>query len=192
MHCLLMKLVILCLQGPEYESYTHSDFFYSIALNLGPTTTIALCPWTVKRGSQKMLRKCGFQGVTRVIVFLQIYVASIWSAAWFKISIDVGGGVLRNDIEQSLSNISLRWMVRQVIASGCDAILEPSALLRANINLDSEPTTNEIDSMDPTDALEPLHDELQTNVLWWLLEIFPFPYSWQDASCVWHKTHMCV
>ena len=92
-----------------------------------------------------------------------------------------------NDTEHSLSNITLRWMVREVVASGCGVILDPSALSRAKIALDPEPTVSEIE-MDSTDALEPLHDELQVNYLWWLLEVIPFPYSWEDAYHVWHKS----
>ena len=82
-------------------------------------------------------------------------------------------------------------MVREVIASGCGIIFDASALSRAKITLEAEPTTSEME-MDSTDALEPLDDELQRNILWWLLEILPFPYSWQDVNDVWHTTHMQV
>lgn len=36
------------------------------------------------------------------------------------------------------------------------------------------------------DALQPIHDELQLNKAWWLLEIVPTDYSWQDGKGVWH------
>lgn len=83
-------------------------------------------------------------------------------------------------------------MVREVIACGCGAIFDASALSHAKLNLGPEPTTSDIemDSIDDDDALKPLHDELQINVLWWSLEIFPFPYSWQDINNVWHTSYV--
>ena len=36
------------------------------------------------------------------------------------------------------------------------------------------------------DALEPMHDQLKANVLWWLLEIIPLSYEWQDKDGEWH------
>lgn len=87
---------------------------------------------------------------------------------------------MSDDVEQSLSNISLRWMVREVVRCGFGIIFDASALSRAKINV--EPAAER--EMDFIDALEPLHDVLRTNVLWWLLEIFPFSYSWQDVKVV--------
>ncbi|KAF9220931.1 hypothetical protein BS17DRAFT_786233 [Gyrodon lividus] len=37
-----------------------------------------------------------------------------------------------------------------------------------------------------SNALAPLFDELKINKLWWLLEITPFTYAWQDDNGVWH------
>ncbi|KAF8158001.1 hypothetical protein B0H34DRAFT_674491 [Crassisporium funariophilum] len=99
---------------------------------------------------------------------------------------DVGGGAVTNETAQSLGSISLRWMVREVIASGCGIVFDSDALVRAKINLDPEPTVVGME-MDAADALEPIHDELKLNVLWWLLEILPLSYSWQDANGVWHR-----
>ena len=101
---------------------------------------------------------------------------------------DIGGGCVYNDVEQSLSNISLRWMVREIIASGLGTIFDVSALARAKIDLDPEPTIPEIE-LDSTDALDKLHDQLQSNILWWMLEILPFPYSSQDKNNVWHTSY---
>ncbi|KDQ62719.1 hypothetical protein JAAARDRAFT_171302 [Jaapia argillacea MUCL 33604] len=44
--------------------------------------------------------------------------------------------------------------------------------------------------LNKVDALEPMHDELglKGNWAWWLLEIIPTNYTWQDAKGVWHKT----
>ena len=100
---------------------------------------------------------------------------------------DIGGGAVGNDVKQSLSNISLRWMVREIVTSGLGAIFDTSALARAKINLEPEPTTSQTE-MDSADALDPPHDQLRANVLWWLLEILPFPYSLQDTDSVWHTS----
>lgn len=102
---------------------------------------------------------------------------------------DIGGGAVRNDVEQSLSNISLRWMVREIVAAGLGDVFDASALARAKINLEPEPTISEIE-MDSTDALEALHDALWSNILWWLIEPLPFPYSLQDRNNVWHTSYV--
>ena len=94
---------------------------------------------------------------------------------------DIGGSAVSNDVEQSLSNITLRWMVREIVASGLDDIFDPSA--RAKFNLESEP-------MDSADALDPIHDELRNQFLWWLLELLPASYSYQDTNNVWHKSYV--
>ncbi|KAF8799361.1 hypothetical protein BYT27DRAFT_7120961 [Phlegmacium glaucopus] len=136
--------------------------------------------WSFLRSNSKQVKQSYAMGAEEPEDVMEVWFSGCHS--------DVGGGVLSNDIKQSLANITLRWMVRQVIASGYGVIFDPSALLCANISLDSDPVTSE--PADATDALEPLHDELQIDILWRLLEIFPFPYSWQDGNCVWHKTYM--
>ncbi|KAF9560892.1 hypothetical protein CPC08DRAFT_459719 [Agrocybe pediades] len=98
---------------------------------------------------------------------------------------DVGGGAVTNDTASSLANISLRWMVREAATAACGIKFDEDALARAKISIQLEPTEEELD-MDNNDALEPIHDELKANPLWWLLEIVPTKYSWQDANGVWH------
>lgn len=80
-------------------------------------------------------------------------------------------------------------MVREVINSRCGVIFDESALLRAKIDLEPEPTASETE-MNSVDALDPIYDQLKANVLWWLLEILPFPYSSQDINAVWHTSYM--
>ena len=79
--------------------------------------------------------------------------------------------------------------MREVVASGLSAIFDPSALARAEINLEPKQTIPEIE-MDSTDALDPLHDEMRSNILWWLLEILPIPYSFYDMNNVWHTSYV--
>jgi len=35
---------------------------------------------------------------------------------------------------------------------------------------------------------QPTHDQLVAQPLWWLLEIVPTSFSWQDKKNVWHST----
>lgn len=99
---------------------------------------------------------------------------------------DVGGGAVPNTTTDSLADIPLRWMVREALNASCALQFDPDALTRANINLDLEPSQAELE-LDLADAVEPLHDELKLDPLWWLLEIVPLSYSWQDAQGVWHR-----
>ena len=101
------------------------------------------------------------------------------------ISTDIGGGAVTNDVEQSLANIPLRWMLREIFASGLGHIFDSSALARANINLGPKLTTYEME-LDSTDAVEPINDRMYS--AWWLLEILPFPYSFQDMENVWQTS----
>ncbi|KIK99629.1 hypothetical protein PAXRUDRAFT_822546 [Paxillus rubicundulus Ve08.2h10] len=38
-----------------------------------------------------------------------------------------------------------------------------------------------------SNALAPLFDELKLSKWWWLLEVTPFSYTWQDSDGVWHR-----
>jgi len=40
---------------------------------------------------------------------------------------------------------------------------------------------------DEVDAVQPIHDQLRLSPLWWLLEIVPTAYSWQDAQGKWQR-----
>jgi len=110
-------------------------------------------------------------------------VLEVWFAGCHS---DVGGGAVTDSTVNSLADISLRWMVREAMTSSCSIKFDPDALLRANLNLELEPTAAELE-LDANDALQPLHDELKIDPLWWLLEIVPLQYSWQDAQGVWHR-----
>ncbi|KAF5340127.1 hypothetical protein D9758_013148 [Tetrapyrgos nigripes] len=160
---------------------------------------------------------------------------------------DVGGGEVTNETEHSLANIPLRWMVRQVMLSGCGIQFDDAALTRLNIPPSSSvlwdepepaippsesqltgpvaaqvngtevkengdgtfssppapPNPNEasaveqargqaipipVSSLDKLDAKMPLHDSLQEDKLWWLLEVLPLKYEWQDADGKWQTS----
>ncbi|KAL6304319.1 hypothetical protein BKA93DRAFT_733275 [Sparassis latifolia] len=148
-------------------------------------------------------------------------VLEVWFAGCH--SADVGGSAVSDSVKSSLSDITLRWMVREVVLAQCGIAFDSEALASANIpeaiftvaNPSCPPTTGEgggstaspdqaqspsgssdepmsqppdLAAMDKVDALQPLHDELVSQPLWWLLEIVPLNCAWQDAAHKWHST----
>ncbi|KAF8527523.1 hypothetical protein BU17DRAFT_39727 [Hysterangium stoloniferum] len=59
-------------------------------------------------------------------------VLEVWFAGCHS---DVGGGATRDDDANSLSNITLRWMVREIVKAQCGIQFDPTALKRAGIPL---------------------------------------------------------
>ncbi|KAJ7490441.1 hypothetical protein FB451DRAFT_1023007 [Mycena latifolia] len=98
---------------------------------------------------------------------------------------DVGGGEVENDVARSLSDITLRWMVRQITASTCGVLFDPKALARASLPPVGGPVNGE-PSVDDADSSEPLHNQLSGLSAWWLLEILPLTWSLQDTEGAWH------
>jgi hypothetical protein len=86
-------------------------------------------------------------------------------------------------------------MVRQVVASQCGIIFDQAALAHNLIPLFSFSHTISADSgcrdteLDKLDAIQPIHDELQMDRQWWLLELIPLHYMFQDAQGVWRTTY---
>lgn len=104
-------------------------------------------------------------------------------------------------------------MVREVVASRCGILFDRAAMLSLNVHIDlpvqqfftlpvptksssgngapssvRTPAPDGQDaSLDKVDALEPTHDELKLKPVWWLLEVIPLPFSWQDVKGVWHR-----
>ncbi|KAJ7643717.1 hypothetical protein FB45DRAFT_280795 [Roridomyces roridus] len=107
-------------------------------------------------------------------------VLEVWFAGAHS---DVGGSSTSNDVQRSLSDITLRWMVREAMLSGCEVRWDKAALARAGIpsSVDEDWT-----ALEETDAAQPLYDELKTNPAWWALEVLPLPWSVQDEQGVWH------
>ncbi|KAJ3896907.1 hypothetical protein GG344DRAFT_35753 [Lentinula edodes] len=110
-------------------------------------------------------------------------VLEVWFAGCHS---DIGGGSVSNSTKQSLSNISLRWMVRQVMESQCGIKFNENAL--SQLENRSEPMSA-APPLDTLDSLQPLHDALVQNPAWWLLEILPMKTRYQDADCRWHTTY---
>ena len=96
-------------------------------------------------------------------------------------------------------------MVREVVASECGIQFDKTVMESLNVHAsldapelysagisDAENTPGALPSekdtaADQVDAAKPLHDELRRMPLWWILEVIPFPFSWQDEKGVWHK-----
>lgn len=129
-------------------------------------------------------------------------VLEVWFAGCHS---DVGGGEELNTEKYSLSNIPLRWMVRQIILSQCGIQFDGNALKDMNMPLPTlsfgktDPTANyssaadaavikEAQEREERDALAPIHDALR-NPLWWPLEFFPLIHSYQDEEGKWHRRY---
>ncbi|KAG8754368.1 hypothetical protein FRC12_011207 [Ceratobasidium sp. 428] len=128
-------------------------------------------------------------------------VLEVWFAGCHS---DVGGGEELNTAKYSLSNIPLRWMVRQIILAQCGIQFNQNALKEMDIplptlsfgrsNLDAvfhyEPdvaAVKEAKEREQQDALAKIHDALK-NPLWWSLEFFPIVHSYQDENGKWHSS----
>ena len=133
------------------------------------------------------------------------------------------GGTIRDDCRYSLADISLRWMVKQVVLSQCGILFDHAALRRADIDISTivitdphQPTVGDFwkkgskvpkspstesgredaDSHDDQDAAElwpsdqdvlaDCHDALKGRKAWWMLEILPTKYAWQEANGKWN------
>ena len=107
---------------------------------------------------------------------------------------DVGGGAVENDVEHSLANISLRWMVKQVVISQCGIKFDQGALGKAYINVPNiipgVPSTSSASPGEDNREIQAqklevgadIHDELKIQWRWWLLEIIPMKYMWQEDN----------
>jgi hypothetical protein len=93
-----------------------------------------------------------------------------------------------NGTPQSLNYIPLRWMIREVIKSGCGVRFDEEGLKRLNIVFDDEKVREE----DSEDAIQPLHDELKAAPMWWLLEIVPMKFKYQEPDGTWNTTFRYV
>ncbi|KAJ8481473.1 hypothetical protein ONZ45_g15310 [Pleurotus djamor] len=140
-------------------------------------------------------------------------VLEVWFAGCHS---DVGGGTVKDSVANSISHIPLRWMVREVMAAQCGVQFDQAALGRLNIPLAFPviPSTtlklaksdegegqlklvpdqlnfsdaNPALEMEQQDAVTQIHDQLKAQKLWWLLEIIPLHYSWQEMDGSWVRS----
>ena len=130
-------------------------------------------------------------------------VLEVWFAGCHS---DVGGSSVPDTVRYSLSDITLRWMVKQVVLSNCGIKFDETALKEADIDistiaLDSltQPAMNnsEVEAVAtlPTpqeDAIAPIYDQLKIQPLWWLLELLPIKSTWQEADGTWKSKWRCA
>ena len=138
---------------------------------------------------------------------------------------DVGGSAVKDAVRDSLANIPLRWMVKEVMISQCGIRFDREALKEAGIpTLDdhtrpaaeqnrtegpeTEPGVPLASSSSPgedgsgehairggeginveaqgfpqdQEALADIHDELKIHWSWWLLELMPTKFGWQECK----------
>ncbi|KAG1742345.1 uncharacterized protein EDB91DRAFT_308015 [Suillus paluster] len=69
-----------------------------------------------------------------------------------------------------------------------DTLVEEAPLPAPSSPPTDPPTTPSQPNPETCDALAPLFNKLQQQKAWWLLEIIPLPFAWQDARGKWHKT----
>ena len=151
------------------------------------------------------------------------------------ITTDVGGGSAKDSEPHALSNVSLRWMVREAVKAQCGIAFDETMTARWNIpkedlelssmarrpsgaTVRGGPTsqrhvnsgeehhsahgvvTSRVSDasafqqvFDTADALQDKVDELSLNLknlkglAWWVLEISPTVYEWQDEDGRWWK-----
>ena len=133
------------------------------------------------------------------------------------------GGTVRDDCRYSLANISLRWMIKQVVLSQCGILFDNATLRRADIDIShinitdphqptvgdfwnkgsemskspsTEPGPEDADDKNGHDAAElwptdqdvvtDCHDALKGSKAWWMLEMLPTKYAWQEANGKWN------
>lgn len=92
-------------------------------------------------------------------------------------------------------------MVEQIVRSKAGILFDHDAFARWNIpiNIGTDPlpeggssTGNnaEVEALDAQDALQPITDPLWKMPLWWILEILPTSYTYQNAQDRWITTFM--
>ncbi|KAI0248361.1 hypothetical protein BJV78DRAFT_1131702 [Lactifluus subvellereus] len=108
---------------------------------------------------------------------------------------DVGGGSVPDDSEHALSNISLRWMIRELVDAGYKDLfssevlaeknlLQPPAPLSQLMPQNSGRNNDIIDSQD-SDDLKKIRDPLRRCPVWWTIEVFPTRFSFIDSNNRW-------
>ncbi|KII90919.1 hypothetical protein PLICRDRAFT_107215 [Plicaturopsis crispa FD-325 SS-3] len=160
-------------------------------------TASAMKPWSViKKEKREQEQKEGDTSTSRFSLSAtpQTDVLEVWFSGCHS---DVGGGAVPDDTQLSLAEITLRWMVREVMASECGIQFDENALARMKVPTTTFPPATSTSAgpveleLDAKDATQPLHDQLKIKWIWWLLEIIPLTYTWQDMDGVWHKKFEC-
>jgi len=155
-------------------------------------------------------------------------VQEVWFAGYHS---DVGAGMVEDAVRYSLGNVSLRWMVKQVVLSECGIKFDAEALREADIDVStivpagpSQQTMEQLWRREPDaeaatvsppsgeggseegmiqrgngrgvesqtlpheqDVLADIHDQLKAQPLWWILELLPAKFRWQETDGTWRS-----
>ena len=135
-------------------------------------------------------------------------VLEVWFAGCHS---DVGGGAVLDTVRFSLADITLEWMVEQVVRSGCGIKFNDAALLRADIVVPTIQITSgdggstirrrgfraetaEQAQLRQEDVQASVNDELERHPVWWLLEFLPVKSTWQELNGMWRSSwgYVCI
>ncbi|KAF8257840.1 hypothetical protein EI94DRAFT_1774333 [Lactarius quietus] len=98
---------------------------------------------------------------------------------------DVGGGSTPDTDAYAVADIPLRWMLQEIVQAECGIQFDYDA----SLNGASLPTSGEMLALPhprlPTRQTEPIHDQLKALPVWWLLEIIPTSYTYQNMKNNW-------
>ncbi|KAF8492760.1 hypothetical protein F5888DRAFT_871864 [Russula emetica] len=88
------------------------------------------------------------------------------------------------------ANISPRWMLEELVRSRCQFQFRYEAFAKRKVPTtivqDQPPSPPQgVDALNAQDALQPITDELFKNPLWWILEMIPTSYTFQNTQGKW-------
>ncbi|KAI9444644.1 hypothetical protein H4582DRAFT_2179150, partial [Lactarius indigo] len=117
-------------------------------------------------------------------IFEKTDVKEVWFAGCHA---DVGGGAKGNE-ENALSDIPLRWMVREIVSAGVKVIFDEKALEDHRIPVSSN--HDPLDAEDVEDVKTKINDQLVKTPSWKLLEYIPttFPALDKDGKPIKKRT----
>ncbi|KAI0308354.1 hypothetical protein B0F90DRAFT_1682100 [Multifurca ochricompacta] len=117
---------------------------------------------------------------------------------------DVGGGVAPDTAPHALANIPLRWMIQEIVLAECSILFDFDAFARWNLPITlgqhypplsvdaadksgngTETSPPDSDQQDAQDVVQPITDQLTKIPAWWLLEIIPTSFTYQNSENKW-------
>jgi len=143
------------------------------------------------RSSKLRVTKKGTQTGPGADEIYETDVSEVWFAGCHA---DIGGS---NESPYPLANIPLRWMIEQIVQSNTHILFDYDAFARWNIPTSIGQATQggktmgnnaDVAALDAQDAVQAIHDKLRIQPLWWILEIFPTFYTYQNAQDKWITT----
>jgi hypothetical protein len=83
-------------------------------------------------------------------------------------------------------------MIQEVMRSDCGVLFDSTAFDRWDIPqaiVQQHTSDNGPGAVaDAADAVQKVHDKLKIQPMWWILEILPLKYEYQDDDGKWHST----